>query len=255
MEKSIYILDVICNNCGKLFQKRRSEIVKSKNNYCSRSCAAKVNNKVKKSPKENFKQIKCYGCKNILTVKSNCAFKYCDTCKDNNTKKYNNKKVYNFKRKECVRCNINLSCTKRGKYCLTCKPIVIKEISIASGQKSAAKSNRRSKNEIYFHSLCQSEWDNITCNEPFFDSKYGKWDADVILHTYKIAVLWNGIWHYKQVRAKHSLLQVQARDKIKIDSIISAGYTPYVIKDLGKYNKKFVEEQFIIFKQFINCNK
>jgi len=64
-------------------------------------------------------------------------------------------------------------------------------------------------------------------------------------------VLWNGIWHYKQVRKKHSLAQVQSRDKIKMDVIIANGYTPYVIKDMGKHNKKFVEERFAEFMEYV----
>ncbi len=34
------------------------------------------------------------------------------------------------------------------------------------------------------------------------------------------------------------------RDKIKIKEIINCGYTPYIIKDMGKYDPKFVEEEF-----------
>jgi hypothetical protein len=49
-----------------------------------------------------------------------------------------------------------------------------------------------------------------------------------------------GVWHYKQVRHVHSVAQVQARDKIKIDTIINNGWEPYIIKDMGKHNKKFV---------------
>ena len=42
--------------------------------------------------------------------------------------------------------------------------------------------------------------------------------------------------------------QVQARDKIKTAIIEKYGYIPYVIKDMGKYNKAFVEQEFEIFK-------
>jgi hypothetical protein len=44
------------------------------------------------------------------------------------------------------------------------------------------------------------------------------------------------------------LSQVQARDRIKMAIIYNYGYTPYVIKDMGKYNKAFVEQEFEIFK-------
>jgi hypothetical protein len=110
------------------------------------------------------------------------------------------------------------------------------------GKISATRQSRRSKNEIYFSELC-SAYFTITTNEPFFDG----WDADVIIHSEKIAVLWNGIWHYKQISKSQSLLQVQTRDKIKFDAIEKAGYIPYIIKDMGKYNRNFVEQEFEIF--------
>ena len=136
------------------------------------------------------------------------------------------------------------------KYCDSCRNIFRQNLGKKIGKLSAAKQVRRSKNEIYFAELCQQNYKSVTTNEQFFESKYGKWDADVILHEYKIAVLWNGVWHYKQVRQNHSLKQVQSRDKIKIDVIKDNGYIPYIIKDDGKYNKKFVEKQFEEFIKF-----
>lgn len=41
-------LEVSCKQCSKLFLKKNSEIKRSKNNFCSRSCAAKYNNTHKK---------------------------------------------------------------------------------------------------------------------------------------------------------------------------------------------------------------
>jgi len=122
-----------------------------------------------------------------------------------------------------------------------------KEINRLAGQKggkiSATLMCKRSKNEIYFSELCAKEFD-ITTNEPYFDG----WDADIIIHAEKTAILWNGIWHYKQIIKGRSLNQVQARDKIKTAIIEKYGYIPYVIKDMGKYNKAFVEQEFEIFK-------
>jgi hypothetical protein len=111
------------------------------------------------------------------------------------------------------------------------------------GKVSATSQSKRSKNEIYFSELCAKEFE-ITTNEPFFDG----WDADVIIHSEKTAILWNGIWHYKQIVKTQSIKQVQARDKVKTAIIEKYGYIPYVIKDMGKYNKAFVEQEFEIFK-------
>jgi hypothetical protein len=111
------------------------------------------------------------------------------------------------------------------------------------GKISATRQCRRSKNEIYFSELCADEFE-ITTNEPYFDG----WDADIIIHSEKTAILWNGIWHYKQIVKTNSLKQIQSRDKIKTAIIKKYGYIPYVVKDMGKYNKSFVEQEFQIFK-------
>lgn len=111
------------------------------------------------------------------------------------------------------------------------------------GKASATRQSRRSKNEVYFSELCAKEF-KITTNEPYFDG----WDADVIIHSEKVAILWNGKWHYNQISKTQSLKQVQTRDKIKLSVIEKYGYTPYIIKDMGKYNRKFVEQEFEIFR-------
>jgi endogenous inhibitor of DNA gyrase (YacG/DUF329 family) len=108
--------------------------------------------------------------------------------------------------------------------------------------------SRRSKNEIYFHSLCLEKFDNVLNNECMFNG----WDADVIIEDYKIAILWNGPWHYRKITKKHSVKQVQNRDKIKITEIENKGYIPYIIKDMGKYDKCFVESQFEKLLEYIN---
>ena len=99
---------------------------------------------------------------------------------------------------------------------------------------------RRSKNEIYFAELCIKHFKKVLINKQMFNG----WDADVIIEDIKTAVLWNGKWHYEKIMEKHSLKQVQNRDKIKIKEITNANYMPYIIKDMGRYNKEFVEKEF-----------
>ena len=112
----------------------------------------------------------------------------------------------------------------------------------AGGKKSAAAQGdkRRSKNEQYFYHLCKEHFNEVKHNEPMFNG----WDADIIIEDIKVAVLWNGKWHYEQITEKHSPKQVQNRDNIKISEIRKCGYKPYIIKDMGKYDPKFVEEEF-----------
>lgn len=117
------------------------------------------------------------------------------------------------------------------------------------GRKSVAiqSENRRSKNEIHFADLCKKNFSGVETNKPIFNG----WDCDVILADQKVAVMWNGKWHYEKITKKHSVSQVQNRDKIKLNEIIKAGYTPYVIKDVGREDKSFVESEFRKFQIFI----
>jgi hypothetical protein len=108
------------------------------------------------------------------------------------------------------------------------------------GIASANSQNRRSKNEKLFCEMCESKFNEVKNNEPIFNG----WDADIIIEDLKIAVLWNGIWHYKQISKKQSLEQVQSRDKIKLREIENCGYRAYIIKDMGSYDPIFVKEEF-----------
>jgi len=115
---------------------------------------------------------------------------------------------------------------------------------------SAQSTIRRSKNEIYFGELCKEKFIDVKFNEAIFNG----WDADIIIEDLKIAVLWNGKWHYSKIKEKHSVEQVQNRDRIKQEEIAKAGYNFYIVKDMGKYNKEFVEkifEDFLVFLKLL----
>lgn len=64
---------VTCKICQKEFNKSPSEIKKTKNNFCSRSCSAKFTNK---TPKRKKTLHKCYSCDEMITVRN----KYCSQC-------------------------------------------------------------------------------------------------------------------------------------------------------------------------------
>jgi hypothetical protein len=156
----------------------------------------------------------------------------------------------------CLYCNLYFKKKKlKQKFCsVKCAnenqrmPNIIENAKINGsngGKISASKKIKRSKNEIYFAELCIDYFgnENVTTNEPFFD----RWDADIIIHYKKIAILYDGIWHRKKITKNHSLIQVQNRDKIKRSIIEKYNYSHYTIQDDGKYNKKFVEEAFELF--------
>lgn len=63
----------------------------------------------------------------------------------------------------------------------------------------------------------------------------------------KIAIMWNGAWHYKKLFEGHALEQVQNRDRIKKKEVANFGFTLYIIKDMGTENKNFVRKEFSKF--------
>jgi hypothetical protein len=111
--------------------------------------------------------------------------------------------------------------------------------------------NRRSKNEIHFSNLCKSHFKVVLDNPKMFNG----WDVDVVIDDIRVAVLWNGPWHYKpNLRSNHSLVQIQNRDRFKVENIKKCGYFPYVIKDMGKESISFVQSEFQKFLLEIEKN-
>lgn len=233
-----------CKNCG--------EPIKKYNKFCSMHCSAVFNNKIRKqsdySVKFKNKTIKCSNCNLDINVPINTNNEdiLCKLCK---TLRYF---IHN---KICTRCGsyfdvkYKTNTKHERKYCNSCLFDINKQSASKGGLKSVTiqSLNKRSKNEAYFAELCRQKFKFIKINEPIFDG----WDADVIIEDFKIAILWNGKWHYEKLKRLHSVEQVQNRDKIKLEKIKNCGYNSYVIKDLGKYNSKFVEEQFKILCEFL----
>lgn len=94
------------------------------------------------------------------------------------------------------------------------------------GKALAARQIKRSKDEIDLYNLCKEHFNHVDNNIPLFNG----WDADSIIHDIKLAILWNGPWHYKDMPGlKHSLKQVQNRDKIK--EIQKAGWEYMIFED------------------------
>ena len=222
----------ICEKCGKEYQiiLTESQFKKKKHFFCSRSCA----NSKKHTEEQKIKisqQLK----------------KYYKT----HTKKQINKTYTN-----CLACGKQIKINKSG-YCVKCRYLHLstetkQKLSLA-GRKSIEhqKETRRSKNEIDFYNLCKEKFINVLHNEPLFNG----WDADIILPDLKIAILWNGKWHYEKITLKHSVKQIQNRDKIKIKEIQNCNYIPYIIKDLGKVNHKKVQFEFEKFLKYLDKNR
>lgn len=199
-----------CKTCGKVMTEYYGSGI-----YCSRRCA---NTRVLT---DNTKQ------------KISCS---------NTNKKYVSKqrKQYQENPKKCCICGSNILYEYRKRK--TCSDKCLHQLQIEEGKKVVLTFYKRSKNEIAFCNKCEDYFGskNVLHNEPMFNG----WDADIILPQYKLAILWNGPWHYRQVIKTHKLKQVQNRDKIKIKEIKKANYVPYIIKDIKQHDKNIVDIEF-----------
>jgi hypothetical protein len=257
----------ICKECGKSFYS-----IKKNRTFCDEECYHNsTKNKLQKYvltckkckkdyvlylteinfKKNKYKQCCSLQCSNSRIMTDEIKKKISET---------NTGKIYLSRRKEKIKKektkkNITRICktccnefeSKRKKLCCSIECSNKERLLGASKGGKNAKQNKRSKNEIYLSELCNKNFNNVLLNENIFNG----WDADIILNDYKVAILWNGNWHYKKLTKKHSLKQTQNRDRIKIKEIKKCGYEPYIIKDEGKYNKKFVEMQYTILFEYL----
>lgn len=187
----------------------------------------------------------CTECTTPFKPKHGSTGKFC--CLSCSTT-YNNR-LYPKKIKKSKFCSCGNEIFTSAKKCKCCISIFrsnslkerhLKDNSFAikggliGGKASANKRKLRSKDEIKLFELCSTHFSNVTHNEIISDG----WDADILLNNQKIAILWNGPWHYKEMGIKgHSLLQVQTRDKIKKDVLTNAGWTVIIFND-NEYTPK-----------------
>lgn len=96
------------------------------------------------------------------------------------------------------------------------------------GRNSAKKRNLRSKDEIALYEMCRDRWHDTVANGVIAEG----WDADIIIPSKKVAILWNGPWHYREMNMNnHSLKQVQTRDRIKMNLFRNLGWRVIVFRD------------------------
>jgi|688.fasta_scaffold237959_1 hypothetical protein len=218
-----------CSTCGNTETRNVHKNKKERKFYCSSKCAhsrirnESVKDKISNSVKSYYDKvgrfeglvIKCEGCQVDFFTK---------------------KRTQRFCSRSCAsKFNMSLDSRKERSRLRMMKTL------------ESLSQKRRSKNEIMFFELCISEFSNVKHNESIFDG----WDADVILMDEKVAVLWNGKWHYEKITERHSVSQVQNRDRLKMKAMTKIGWTPYVIKDMGRHNRTFVKTEFEKFKQWL----
>ena len=190
--------------------------------------------------KRGFRHNKCKNKTIKVVIKNN--IKECLLCNN----------IFNAKRKNQQYCNKDCSIKK-----LNIDPKLNKECGRIGGNKSLQMFSRRSKAEIDFANLCINYFgsDNIICNQLIFkDNNNNYWDADIIIKHLKIAILYNGIFHYKKIYKDQKFERMLVKDRLKQQIIIQNGYTYYIIKDLNSYNKTFVINQFNLFIHKLSFN-
>lgn len=194
-----------CRQCDKILPRRSTNI------FCGRKCAGVFNNIQRKI--NGF----------ILSVESIKRISVAVIEYNKNKSKYTKIKLNN-----CELCNEKFYTkykTKR-RYCFNIK--CIKEIQSQNGRINANNRVKRSRAEIELYDLCKNVFCNVTHNRIISSG----WDADIILEEERIAIMWDGPWHYKQMPHKnHSLKQVQRRDKIKKKLFESLGWTVVSFQD------------------------
>lgn len=226
----------LCEKCGKVM----TEYFGS-GRFCSRSCA---NSRIQTSEDRLKKRLSA-----ILNYKKDNK-----RCNKKDSKKIEADKISKYEQnpKICKCCGKRISYNDRHRT--TCSKECEYKLKADGGHKGGRQSvnlqGRRSKNEIAFCELCEKYFgkENVIHNVPMFNG----WDADIIIPHLKIAILWNGPWHYKQVTKTHKLKQVQNRDRIKLNEIVKCGFEPYIIKDMGKGKKSKVVDEFEKLKQYLS---
>lgn len=205
----------LCEHCGNSIS-----FTKRFNKCCSRACAGVLSNLNRPKESEVTKAKR----KISNSISSKKQFFH----------EFKNEKYVTWDKKEGVLFTKVAQCKVCGKYfpgwhirktcSIECRTTIFSE----TGKRVSSKLMNRSKDEIALFELCKNHFSNVEHNVRLFNG----WDADVIIHDLKIAILWNGPWHYKQMNfSNHSLIKVQNRDALKIEEIKKLGWTPIIYED------------------------
>lgn len=242
----------ICEHCGKEFTEDFRKDIKSIKDFpprfCSRKCAnaRKMTNEKKKKISSTL--IKRYLDYNHVSYSSNDYKKLQLTIEELKKQKDKEKQI----KYKCIICgNPYISTLKKEKtkkykgYCKKCA------LSAAGKHSSISrKSTRASKAEIYFRELCEKEGWQVIHNVAMFNG----YDADVILPEFKVAVHWNGPWHYegyiKNLKG-FSYKQINNRDILKYKEIEKFGYNNYIIKYIEKFSEDKINKEFTKFLEYL----
>lgn len=270
-------IEKYCIYCNKRYYVTASLVAQQK--FCSQNCSAKNNNAKRNetgySTKNKITERTCVKCKYTRSFSIHAAqSSLCQKCNSEIVlekqieaalSKLKNQEIPHFRKKiklkekvkyikihsqttkNCQNCSIPFI-SKCAKFCDNCRTLMLHNNGLKSIQIQG--DTRRSKNEIHFAKLCTEKFKNVLTNAPIFNG----WDADIVIDDYKIAVSWNGQWHYVPIISENYLNKIQLRDRFRNENIIKCGYKHYSVKDMGKENPVFVEQEFQKFLKWIEYN-
>lgn len=204
-----------CEHCGNGF-----ETDDHRRKFCGHSCSASFSNKNRKRSKSSKQKtrmsvLKQKGIDGEYTPIIWCKCVECD-------KTFYNKPLLNTPNKRRKKKTCSIECYDNRMQQIG------RDIGPTAGEASALKRCLRSKDEMTLYDLCHQKYNNVDHNKHLVDG----WDADIILNDQKIAILWNGPWHYKEMPGLiHSLKQVQSRDRIKQKLFKKKGWNVVIFED------------------------
>lgn len=200
-----------CSHCAKPLTKQISEKNENDRYFCNASCSASYHNTTRIRTEEYRRNV-------------SASLKRYNTLHNAITHKQVLKKMHIRK---CSVCDNTITGTNLNNMRKTCSDSCRLQTFGNAGRKSASVRKLRSSDEIELFNLCQQHFTTVEPNKILFEG----WDCDFLIND-KYAVLWNGPWHYKDIKMKGvSLTQIENRDRIKTEKFFERGYIVLIYED------------------------
>ncbi len=199
-----------CINCNKIVASKYGK------KFCSQTCSAVFNNSKRGPQTLQTKLKKSETLKKRADLigrkfpKENGVFvKTCKIC---------NKKFYHEKYSRVSMCSVE------------CRNELKRRVNAETEKRLGGlwqRRNSRSKGEKLLSQKLTNYGLKVVTNKKMFNG----FDADIILPEYKIAIHWNGAWHWKPIAGVNLLNKIKYRDELRYKAIEECGYINYIIID------------------------